>query len=74
MAKKGLRLTELVVDVIPYRVTVFVCSRSGIHQNDSAVETFDERAVALAHRNEVQNQLGLRLAPGCRSTDEGKHR
>ena len=67
------RLIELVADIIAYRVTVSVCSRSGINQDESSVGTFDQRAVALSDLNEVQDQLGLRLAPGSWDRDEGKN-
>ena len=48
-------LIELVAYVVTHRVTVAACSRAGVNQDEAAVGTFDERAVALADLNEVQD-------------------
>ena len=64
--EREMRLIEPVSDIIAHCVTVTACSRSGIHQNDSAFGALNERSVTLADLNGVQDQLGLRLVPGCR--------
>ena len=55
MRGKGLRLIELVADIITHRITVAVCSRSSVNQDESAVGALDECAVTLADLDKVQD-------------------
>ena len=48
-------LIELVADVITHCVTVAVCSRAGVNQDEAAVGALDQCAVALADLNEVKD-------------------
>ena len=50
-----IRLIELLPNVIAHRVTVAVCSRAGVHQDESTVGALDQRTVALADLNEVRD-------------------